>query len=76
MQGPTIDRAAERLTVSGWALSDLPTPRLAHLLQTADLTRAEYLAAKDALARRRVHATYEDDAELLGLLVEGKVVHL
>ena len=76
MQGATVDRAAERLTVSGYALSDLPALRLAHLLQHADLTRAEYLAVRDELRRRAIHATREEDLADIQLLVSGKVVTL
>lgn len=73
MQGPTIDRAAERLTVSGWALSDVPILRLARLLHE-DLTRAEYLATVDELRRRREHAIHESDAQVLAELIAAKVV--
>lgn len=76
MQGATIDRAAERLTVSALALADLPVARLVHLLNHADLSRLEWLAVGDALRRRAHHATHEDDAALLRDLVTGKVVTL
>lgn len=76
MCGPTIDRAADRLTVSGWALADLPALRLAHLLLYADLTQAEYHAAKDELRRRKEHATREEDLADIALLVNGKGVTL
>jgi hypothetical protein len=75
MQGATIDRAAERLTVSGWALSDLPILRLARLL-SEDLTRAEYLATVDELRKRREHATHEGDPQVLAELIAAKVVRL
>ena len=75
MQGATIDRAAERLTVSGFALSDLPAVRLARLLHE-DLTRAEYHAALDELRRRTAHATHESDCQVLAELIAAKVVTL
>ncbi len=76
MQGATIDRAADRLTVSGFSLADLSAARLADLYQHADLSRAEWLAVGDALRRLSHHATHEDDAALLRDLVTGKVVTL
>ncbi len=75
MQGPTIDRAAERLTVSGVALSDLCAVRLARLLHE-DLTRAEYLATLDELLKRQEHATHEGDPQVLAELIAAKVVRL
>lgn len=75
MQGPTIDRASERLTESGWALSDLSIVQLACLLRE-DLTRAEYFAALDELRRRREHSTHEGDPQVLSELIAAKVVNL
>lgn len=75
MVAPVIDRAAERLTVSGWSLSDVPILRLARLLHE-DLTRAEYLATVDELRRRREHATHEGDPQVLAELIAAKVVTL
>jgi hypothetical protein len=76
MQERTIDRATERLTLSAWALSDLPIARLVHIYRHADLSQSEYFAVGDALRRRTAHATHEGDAALLHALVAAKVVTL
>ncbi|WP_309721164.1 hypothetical protein [Armatimonas sp.] len=77
MQGATIDRAAERLSVSGHALSDVPAWRLLRLLGL-DIERKEREAVRIELQRRRLHGTSEEDLRdpLFQAWLSGKVVTL
>ncbi len=75
MQGATIDRAADRLTVSGHALADVPVWRLVRLLGL-DIPHSEIEAVKAELARRSQHCVHEEDIADLRLLQDAKVVTL
>lgn len=77
MQGSTIDRAADRLSVSGHALSDVPAWRLLRLLGL-DIERREREAVRIELERRRLHGTNEEDLRdpLFQAWLSGKVVNL
>ena len=77
MQGRTIDRAAERLSVSGHALSDVPAWRLLRLMGL-DIEHKERDAVRLELQRRRLHGTSEEYLRdpLFQAWLSGKVVSL
>jgi hypothetical protein len=70
MQGEIVDRAADRLTLSGHILADVPAWRLLRLLTLPATTRAEADQIRAELRRRQEHCVSEEDiAELRRLVV-------
>ena len=62
MMGCDIDRAAERLILSGHALADVPAWRLLRLM-SLDISSKERGAIQIELDRRRNHGTNEEDLQ-------------